>query len=61
MAAVQEPVILFVLKGGREIEEVKGPGEVFDRVVNVGRGFGVFTDNQVVELAGGLLLKDGGE
>jgi len=61
MAAVEEAIVLFILEGGRKVEQVEGAGEVFEGIVEIGRGFGVLADDQVVELAGGCVLKDGGD
>lgn len=36
-------------------------GEVFQRVVEIGRRFGVFTNDHMVELAAGIVLKDGAD
>jgi len=58
MAAVEEAVVLLILKGRGEVEEVEGPGEAFEGIVKIGCGLTVFADDQVVKLTGAFVLKD---
>jgi hypothetical protein len=58
MAAVQKLVILLILEGRGKIEKIDGIGEIFNAVMQVGRRFRIFTNDQVIQLAGGFLLKD---
>jgi len=57
MAAVQQAIILFILKGGREIEKVQGSCQVFDRIMQVSGSFGILADHQVIQLAGRIMLE----
>ena len=52
MAAVQQPVVLLILKGRRKIEKIECAGEVLDGIVEIGSGFGILAYNQVVQLTG---------
>ncbi len=61
MAAVQQPVVLLILKGRREIEKIQCAGEVLNGIVEIGRGLGILANDQVVELTGGLVLKNGAD
>jgi hypothetical protein len=61
MATVKEAVVLLVLEGRGEIEEVEGAGKAFNGIVEVSCCLGVFADHQVVELAGTIVLKDGAD
>jgi hypothetical protein len=57
MAAVEQAVVLLILKRRGKVEEIEGAGEALDGIVEVGRRFRVFADHEVVELAGAILLK----
>jgi hypothetical protein len=57
MAAVEKPIVLLIFKGGREVKEVKGPCQVFDGIVQVGGGLGIFANHEVIQLAGRIMLK----
>jgi hypothetical protein len=61
MAAVQQPVILFIFKGRGKIKKIEGAGKAFQGIVQISRRFRVFADDQVVELAGTFLLKNSGD
>ena len=58
MTAIENAIIFFILERRGKIEEVEGAGQAFYRVVQVCRCFCVFADDQVVELAGGLVAED---
>jgi len=58
MAAIQQPIVLFILERGGEIKKVQSPGKVFQRIMKVSGRLGILTDYQVVQLAGHFMLKD---
>jgi hypothetical protein len=57
MAAVQKPVVLLIFKGGREVKKVEGARQIFDGVVQIGGGLGIFANHQVIQLARRIMLK----
>jgi len=58
VAAVEEAIVLLILKGRREVEEVEGAGKALEGIVEIGCGLAVFADDQMVELAGAFVLKN---
>jgi hypothetical protein len=49
VAAVQQPVVFPVFKGGGEVKYVEGPRQVFNRVVEISRRFRIIQNYQVIE------------
>ena len=60
MAAVQLLEILIIFEGRRKIEEIQGPGQVFQGIMEISRRFCIFTYHQVVELAGSRETENSG-
>jgi hypothetical protein len=48
VAAVQQPIILLILKRRWKIEKIECAGEVLDGIVEIGGGLGILAYNQVV-------------
>jgi hypothetical protein len=55
---IEQPEILPVLKRGGKEKYIQGMGQIFQRIVHVCGRFGIFTNNNMVELAADLVLEN---
>jgi hypothetical protein len=55
---IEQPEILSVLKRSGEEKYIQGMGKVLQRIVHVCGRFGIFTNNNMIELAAGIVLKN---
>jgi hypothetical protein len=58
MAAVEQTVVLLILKGRGEVEKVEGGRQALEGIVKIGCRLAVLADDKMVELAGAFVLKD---
>jgi len=59
MRGIQQPEILPVYERSGEEKYIQGMSKIFQRVMHVDGRFGIFTNNNMIELAASLLLKNG--
>jgi hypothetical protein len=56
--SIEQPEILPVLKRGGKEKYIQGMGQIFQRIVHVCGRFGIFTNNNMVELATDFVLEN---